>query len=210
MKIYELDRSFYNKIRMYPTYNKFIFTEKGKQPVIVVDNSVGDFFVEEFSNKTKGLIYLVNDTFLPNDVEEEYSKNKNKYKNYNKIVGNKHDYFLDNNLYDRDFLEFDPKKEYDFTINFGNGAREFSATIENALGLASNYECDLVYNNNLIFSPLGFEFEENYRLIQQYLGKNYFRDKLKERDINDNFGLPYRNIDDSFAIHFKEEKTMKI
>ena len=54
MKIYELDRSFYNKIRMYPTYNKFIFTEKGKQPVIVVDNSVGDFFVEEFSNKTKG------------------------------------------------------------------------------------------------------------------------------------------------------------
>lgn len=110
-KIYELDISLFNKIRMYPTYDKFIFTEKNKRHVVAVDNSFGDFFTEDFSNKTKGLIFLLNDSFLCGDVEKEYQSNKNKYKNYNKIVSCQNDYFLDKDLYDCDFLNFNPKKK---------------------------------------------------------------------------------------------------
>lgn len=170
-KIYEIDISLFNKIRMYPTYDKFIFKDKNKKSVVVVDNSSGDFFTEKFSNKTKGLIFLINKEFLPSDVEKEYKENKNKYRNYKKIVSNQNDYMLEKDLYDRDFLDFDSNKKYEFDINIGynNCPKKFKSTIKEALGLASNYESNLVYNGIIIFSPLGFEWEYNNNLIHKYL-----------------------------------------
>ena len=53
-KIYELDISLYDKVRMNPTDDMFIFTDKHKRSVVAVDNSYGEFFVEDFSNKIKG------------------------------------------------------------------------------------------------------------------------------------------------------------
>lgn len=43
-----------------------------------------------------------------------------------------------------------------------------------AYQLASNYEADLWRNRELIYSPLGYEWEENKSLVQKYLGW-YFR-----------------------------------
>ena len=100
-KIYELDISLYDKVRMNPTDDMFIFTDKHKRSVVAVDNSYGEFFVEDFSNKIKGLIYLVNDDFMPNDVEKEYLENKHKYNNYDKVVSDSVDYFLDNKTANR-------------------------------------------------------------------------------------------------------------
>lgn len=169
-KIYEIDISLYDKIRMYPTYDKFIFTTKGKRNVVAVDNTSGDFFTEDFSNKTKGLIYLLDDEFMANDVEKEYKTNKNKYKYYNNIVSSQNDYMLDKDLYDRDFLSFDSNKKYEFNIVLGYKQKKIKATIKDALGLSSNYESDLLYNDRLIFSPLGFEWEYNNSLVHKYLG----------------------------------------
>ncbi len=202
-KIYEIDISLYDKIRMYPTYDKFIFTNKGKRNVVVVDNSSGDFFTEDFSNKTKGLIYLVNDEFMPNDVEKEYKANKNKYKNYNKIVSSQNDYMLEKDLYDRDFLSFDPNKKYEFDIVLGDYKRQkIKAKIKDALGLASNYESDLLYNDRLIFSPLGFEWEYNNSLIHKYLGIS---------PVNKNgIKLPYSSWGSSQIEVLEKQKDMKI
>ena len=181
--IYELDKSLMKKIYMYQTYDQFIFTEKGKRSVVAVENKDGNFWIEEFSNKTKALIYLLNNNFMPQHVEEEYLKNKDKYKNYNKVVRHKHEYLLDRNLHDRDFLEFNPTKKYEFEIGMGRSEipGKFKATIKDALGLASNYESDLAYKGIIIFSPLGFEYEHNRRLIDKFVGKNV---KLPYRFIN--------------------------
>ena len=200
-KIYEIDRSLYKKIEMYPTNDKFIFTTKGKQSVIAVDNSNGQFFVEDFSNKTKALIYLVNDSFLPNDVEKEYKENKTKYKNYKKIVSSQNDYFIDRDLYDRDFLDFDSNKKYRFDIDIGYGRKSFKSTIKDALSLASNYESDLVFNDRLIYSPLGFEWEYNKNLVKRYLGKNFF---------DNNKHLPYVFKDDDCIEWLNKNKEIKI
>lgn len=190
-KIYQLDNSLYNKVRMYPTYDKFIFTDKHKRSIVAVDNTSGDFFTEDFSNKIKGLIYLVNDEFMPNDVEKEYHENKHKYTNYDKVVSDSVDYFLDNKNADRDFLKFDPNKKYTFDINLGYGEKQFKATIKDALGLAINYESDLGFNGTLVISPMGFEWEDNNKLIEKCVG----RENLSKS--NDTFGwfIPYRNPD---------------
>lgn len=205
-KIYELDVSLYKKISMYPTYDKFIFTSKGKKNVIAVDNSSGDFFVEDFSNKTKGLIYLVNESFLPNDVEKEYINNKDRYKNYKEIVLNKHDYLLNNNLYDTDFLEFDPNKKYEFDIDLGQGKKTFLATIKDAMGLATNNESDLFYRDMLLLSPLGFEYRDNERLIKKYIGAH----NLDYDNFKDNFGIPYRRPYDKQICWFEKTNDIKI
>lgn len=206
-KIYELDKDlFFSKILLNPTYDNFIFTDKHKRNVIVVDNTSGDFYTEEFSNKTKGLIYLVNDTFLPNDVEKEYSENKDKYKNYNKVVSNSMDYYLDKNLYDRDFLKFDPNKKYIFRINQGYGEKEFKATIKDALGLAINYESDLAFKNTLLLSPLGFDYEDNSKSIEKCVG-------LENLSRGNMFGwfLPYKRTNSKGIEWIKETtKDMKL
>lgn len=201
-KIYELDISLFDKIRMYPTYDKFIFTTKGKRSIVAVDNSSGDFFTEDFSNKTKGLIYLVNDEFMVNDVEKEYKTNKNKYKHYNNIVSGQNDYMLDKDLYDRDFLSFNPNKKYEFNIVVGYKQKKIKANIKDALGLASNYESDLLFNDRLIFSPLGFEWEYNNSLIHKYLGIS---------PVNKNgIKLPYSSWGSSKIEVLAQEKNIKI
>lgn len=201
-KIYEIDISLYDKIKMYPTYDKFIFITKGKKNVVAVDNTSGDFFTEDFSNKTKGLIYLVNDEFMINDVEKEYKTNKNKYKHYNNIVFSQNDYMLDKDLYDRDFLSFDPNKKYEFNIVVGYKKKKIKASIKYALGLASNYESDLLYNERLIFSPLGFEWEYNNNLIHKYLGIS---------PVNKNgIKLPYSNWESPKIEELIQEKNMKV
>ena len=187
--IYEIDYSLYDKIKMYPTYDSFIFSSDNDKSVLTVDNTAGEWFVEEFSNKTKALIYLMNDNYLPDDVEKEYLKNRAKYNDYDKYVMNKHDYLIKNNIQDRDFLDFKQDEKYEFSINFGNGVRYFKSTIQDALGLAVNYETDLVYNNILLISPLGFDWEENNSLIESYI-------KTKNTNKND-FGIPYRRQNDS-------------
>lgn len=204
-RIYEMDISLFNKIKMYPTYDKFIFKGKNKRSVIVVDNSTGNFFVEDFSNKTKGLIYLVNENFLPNDVEKEYKNNKEKYKNYKKIVLPQNDYMLDRDLYDRDFLDFDPNKKYEFDIYvaYKDYPNKVKATIKDALGLASNYESDLGYNGILLFSPLGFEWEYNNSLIHKSLKIS----PVSEKGIK----LPYVYLDSPNIEWIKDKnKNMKI
>lgn len=205
-KIYELDNSLFNKINLFRTYDKFIFTDKHKRNVIAVDNSYGAFFVEEFSNKIKGLIYLVNEDYLPNDVEKEYLVNKNKYNFYNKVVSDSVDYFTDGKSRDRIFLKFNPNKKYTFDINIGYGEQQFKATIKDALGLAINYESDLGYNGILLLSPMGFEWEQNHKLIERAVGQ----ENLSKS--NDTFGwfIPYRNSESKSIEWIKKEKTIKM
>ena len=199
-KIYELDNSLFNKINLFRTNDKFIFTDKNKRNVIAVDNSNGAFFVEEFSNKIKGLIYLVNDEFLPNDVEKEYLENKHKYNYYDKVVSDSIDYFSDGKNRDRIFLKFNPNKKYIFHINVGYGEQQFKSTIKDALGLAINYETDLGYNGVLLLSPMGFEWEENHKLIEKCVGKE------------NTFGwfIPYRNPHSNEIEWLEKEKTIKM
>lgn len=205
-KIYELDISLYDKVRMNPTDDMFIFTDKHKRSVVAVDNSYGEFFVEDFSNKIKGLIYLVNDDFMPNDVEKEYLENKHKYNNYDKVVSDSVDYFLDNKTANRDFLKFNPNKKYTFDIDLGYGEKQFKATIKDTLGLAINYESDLGFNGTLIISPMGFEWEDNNRLIEKCVGK----ENLSKS--NDTFGwfIPYRNPDSKGIEWLEKTKEIKI
>lgn len=208
-KIYELDRSLFDKVNMYPTYNKFIFTDKHKRNIVAVDNTSGDFFTEDFSNRIKGLIYLVNDSFLPDEVEKEYLEHKDKYsyEKYKNIVCDSIDYCLDNNIYDRDFLKFDPNKKYTFDINLGYGEQHFKSTIKDALGLAINYESDLGFNGTLLISPLGFEWEENNRFIEKCVG----RENLSSPGNMFGWFLPYRNQQSKQIEWIKENtKDMKL
>ena len=207
-KIYELDISLYDKVRMNPTDDMFIFTDKHKRSVVAVDNSYGEFFVEDFSNKTKGLIYLVNDDFMPYDVEKEYQENKHKYKNYNKVVSDSVDYFLDNKNVGKAFLKFNPNKKYTFDINLGYGEKQFKSTIKDALGLAINYEADLGINGTLIISPLGFEWEENNKIIEKCVGL----ENLSKANTSFGWSIPYRNPDSKGIewIEKTKEKNMNI
>lgn len=205
-RIYELDIEKFNRIYAFPTNDKFIFKDSNKNDVVVVDNSNGNFYVENFSNKIKGLIYLVNDNYTLTDTEKEYKTNKNLYKNkYDKVVASQEDYMLENDLYDRDFLEFIQDKKYQFDINIGYGRKTFKATIKDALGLASNYESDLVFNDRLIFSPLGFDWEYNKNLIEKYIGKS----NLKYRE-NGTFELPYVSSQSEKIEWIEKTKDIKI
>ncbi len=214
IKIYELDISLFDKIRKYPTFDSFLFTSKGKRNVIAVDNTTGDFFTEEFSNKTKGLIYLCNRDYLPNDVEKEYKENKKKYKNYSRLISNQNDYMFDRDLYDRDFLHFDPNKKYSFVININYKKTNIKATIKDALGLASNYEGDLLFNGRLIFSPLSFDWNYNNNLIHKYLGIS----PVNKNGINlpySSWGSPKIEIvenskESNLFLNKQEEKNIKI
>lgn len=222
MKIYEIDYKLYNllfdeheKNNEYgklPDYfwNRFIVKNENGKGYFCVDNSTNDWWLEEFKNKTQCLMFLVDNELTAEDVIEKYEKDKTAYKHYRKYLATQEEFCEENNIYHRDYFKFDPKKEYDFIINFGDGPREFSSTIENAIGLSANYECDLLHKNTLIFSPQHFEWEENYRLIEQYLGKNYIRDRIKQRSINSNFGVPYREPEDTHLIHFKDDKNIRI
>lgn len=205
-KIYELDNTLFDKINNFRTNDKFIFTDKHKRNVIVVDNSYGAFFVEEFSNRIKGLIYLTNENFLPNDVEKEYLYNKEKYDYYDKVVSDSVDYFNDGKNRDRIFLKFNPNKKYIFDIDIGYGEQQFKSTIKDALGLAINYESDLGYNGVLLLSPMGFEWEQNHKLIERSVGK----ENLSKS--NDTFGwfIPHRNPNSKGIDWIEKEKNIRM
>ncbi len=220
MKIYEIDFNLYSRLfnerensdyGKMPSYltGKFLVKNKNGKGYFGVDNSTNEWWEEEFKNKLQCLIWLVDDELTTEQVIEKYNTNKDDCKDYKKYLVSQDVFCEKNNIYHRDYFKFDPKKEYDFKINLGSGTREFSSTIENALGLASNYETDLLYKDILIFSSLGFEWEENCRLIEQYLGKNYDRRNFKEKDLYDDFGLPYRKPSDG-CFNFKDEKTIKM
>lgn len=221
MKIYEIDFNLYSRLfKEHENYNyneapsylwgRFLVKNKNGKGYFCVDNTTNEWWEEEFKNKQQCLMWLVDTELTSDKVIKLYNQDKDKYKDYKKYLISQDVFCEENNIYHRDYFKFDPNKEYDFTINFGNGAREFSSTIENAIGLSSNYKCDLLHKNTLIFSPQGFEWEENYRLVEQYLGKNYIRDRIKQRDINSNFGVPYRDPEDTYYIHFKDEKNIRI
>ena len=222
MKIYEINYELYNRLfnereeYLYEfdktpdyLYAKFIVKNKNGKGYFCVDNSTNEWWEEEFKNKTQCLMFLVEDELTAEQVIDKYNKNKNAYKHYGKFLVSQDVFCEKNNIYHRDYFNFDPKKEYNFTINFGNCTREFSSTIENALGLASNYETDLQYKGILIFSSLGFDWEENCRLIERYLGKNFDRRKFIYKDSFDDYGLPYRKPTDG-CFNFKDEKIIKM
>lgn len=208
-KIYELDISLFDKVKEINSYDSFIFIDKHTRSVIVVDNRQGEFFTEEFSNRLKGLIYLTKTDFLPKDVEKEYSENFDNYtfEKYEKVVFDSYDYYIDKNLNDLDFLKFNPKKKYLFTINTADGERYFQSTIKDALGLASNYSSDLVYNGITIISPLRFDWGKNSELIEKCVG----RENLSKSDSFD-FGwfLPYRDFKDTCIEELTSQKNIKI
>ena len=104
------------------------------------------------------------------------------------------------------FLKFNPNKKYTFDIIIGYGEQQFKATIKDALGLAINYESDLGYNGILLLSPMGFEWEQNHKLIERVVGQ----ENLSKS--NDTFGwfIPYRNSDSKSIEWIKKEKTIKI
>lgn len=204
----ERENSDYGKMPSYLT-GKFLVKNKNGKGYFGVDNSTNEWWEEEFKNKLQCLIWLVDDELTTEQVIEKYNTNKDDCKDYKKYLVSQDIFCEKNNIYHRDYFKFDSKKEYDFTINFGSGAKEFSSTIENALGLASNYESDLLHKDILIFSPLGFEWEENCRLIEKYLGKNYDRRNFREKDLYDDLGLPYRRPNDG-CFKFKDEKNIKM
>lgn len=208
-KIYELDISLFDKVKEINSYDSFIFIDKHTRSVVVVDNRQGEFFTEEFSNRLKGLIYLTKTDFLPKDVEKEYSENFDNYtfEKYEKVVFDSCDYYMDKNLNDLDFLKFNPKKKYLFTINTADGERYFQSTIKDALGLASNYSSDLVHNGITIISPLRFDWGKNSELIEKCVG----RENLSKSDSFD-FGwfLPYRDFKDTCIEELTSQKNIKI
>mgnify|MGYP001026613695 CR=1 FL=1 len=221
MKIYEIEYNLYSRLfdehensdyNKTPSYlwGRFLVKNKNGVGYFCVDNTTNEWWEEEFKEKQQCLMWLVDDELTVEDVIERYNKNKDKYKDYEKYLVSQDVFCEENNIYHRDYFNFDPNKEYDFSVNLGSGTREFSATIENALGLASNYESDLSHKNTIIFSPLGFDWDENYRLVEQYLGKDHIKKKLKNEDMYDGFGLPYRRPDDSSLIHFKDEKNIRM
>ena len=186
-------------------YNNFLVKDKDDNEYFGVDNTAGEWFEEEFKNKTTALIWLTNNEFDLEDAVKEFDSNKNKYKNLSKQVKTQDEFCSKYNLYHRDYIQFDPNKEYDFKINLNGNVCEFSSTIKTAIGFASNYESDLTYKDVLLISPLGFEWEENYKLIQKFLGNNYLKDNPKMKD----WGVPY--IDEtSSLLHFKDDFNIKI
>lgn len=220
-RIYEISYSLYS--RLYNEYensdydnissyllNKFLVKNKNGKGYFCIDNTTNEWWEEEFKNKQQSLMWLVDNELTYNEVIQKYNKNKYKFKDYNKYLVSQDVFCEENNIYDKDYFKFDLNKEYDFEIVFHNDSRKFSSTIESAIGLALNYESHLLYKDTLIFSPKGFDFEENYRLIEQYLGKKYIKDKIKSNEINGDFGVPYRNLEDSHFIHLKDEKNIKI
>jgi|GEM_PF-2540459 hypothetical protein len=65
-------------------------------------------------------------------------------------------------------------KLYEFQIDkYYEGTYRFKSDMLSAFQLASNYEADLIWQGEYIFSPLGFSFEENRDLIVKYLGKRF-------------------------------------
>lgn len=70
------------------------------------------------------------------------------------------------------------KKQYNFSMfHYYEGEYKFTSDMLSAFQLASNYEADLYLNGKLILSPLGFEYQENKKLIEKYLSKRFVNEK---------------------------------
>lgn len=184
---------------------KFIVKDKDNKGYFYVDNSTLNWWEEEFDEKQQGIIWLVDDELNAEEVLKKYKKNK--CSSYNKYVKSMNDYCNKYKIYHRNFFEFNLNTEYDFFIKQNKELKHFKSTIEDAIGLASYYNSDLLYKNILIFSPTGFDIDENYRLIKRYLGNNYFENSRNIKKYK--FGVPYKTKD-SNSIHFIEEKNIKI
>jgi hypothetical protein len=79
-------------------------------------------------------------------------------------------------------------KEYNFTMyRSWEGEYSFKSDMLSAFQLASNYEADLFLNGKYLLSPLGFEWEENQKLVKKYTGlkwknlgyKNPYSEEIK-------------------------------
>lgn len=53
------------------------------------------------------------------------------------------------------------------------GFYTFKSDMLSAFQLASNYEADLYFRGRLIYSPLGFEYEDNRAQVEKYLGRRF-------------------------------------
>lgn len=70
---------------------------------------------------------------------------------------------------------------------------KFKSDPVSAFELASNYEADLYCQGTLILSPLGFEWDENVKLIEKYLGRQGWKETENGKELN----LGYKDLSDS-------------
>lgn len=97
---------------------------------------------------------------------------------------------------------FDLDKTYEFVIHRSyEGGLRFESDPVSAFELASNYEADLFHQGNIILSPLGFEWDENVRLIEKHLG----RQGWKETECGREFNIGYKNPWDPEIKIYKKE-----
>lgn len=77
------------------------------------------------------------------------------------------------------------QKEYTFRMyRSWEGEYSFKSDLLSAYQLASNYEADLMLNNRYLLSPLGFDWEENNKLIKKNLGKWFKYSSLGYKNMN--------------------------
>lgn len=105
------------------------------------------------------------------DYEKEHYCYSRKVKNVLKdAIKNKKDRFI-NWFY---HLKF--KKQYEFLVcRSFEEPKKIKTDMLTAFQLASNYEADLMLNGKYLLSPLGFEWEENAKLIKKYLGRMFVK-----------------------------------
>lgn len=88
------------------------------------------------------------------------------------------------------------KKQFEFGLDrYWEGYYKFTSDLLSAFQLAGNYEADLYFNNRLIFSPLGWEWEENRNAVIKYLGKKFIN--------KHGFELGYKNPYDKEIKNYK-------
>lgn len=90
-------------------------------------------------------------------------------------------------------------KEYNFAIvRSFDGEYSFTSDMLSAFQLATNYEACLYLNNRIIFSPLGFEWEENNKMVKKYTGLKWSKlgyKNIYSKEIKNYKRIPYQSIE---------------
>lgn len=103
---------------------------------------------------------IISERKVSNIFKDKYNRLKQKY-NINKLIN-----------------KFLFKTQYNFGLDkYWDGDYKFTSDMLSAFQLASNYEADLYFKGHLVFSPLGYEWEENAKAIKKHLGKRFVKSK---------------------------------
>ena len=91
------------------------------------------------------------------------------------------------------------QKQYNFTmLRSFEGEYSFTSDMLSAFQLATNYEACLYLNNRIIFSPLGFEWEENNKQVKKYTGFKWSKLGYKDpysKEIKNYKRIPYQPLE---------------